>query len=392
MNITQKIFSATTGLTLMTLIITGCGGGGGGGGGVVPAAPAPAISALVAGGAANCRIATSNSGTVCWGQNDVGQLGIGTTSTTATPTIVTYPGGKTAKRIAAGVEHSCAVQSDDTLACWGDNTAGQLGLDPGITAQANAPVTVPGLTGVAGVAVGLAHTCIVTTANAVQCWGSNTKGQLGQAPAGLVQIHQPQTITGLAAKSVSSGFNQVCALKTDDTVACWGDNQYGQLGRGDNTDSPIPVVASGLSQVKSLSSGANHVCAVTSAKTYCWGRNNAGQLGSNGTNDRNSPTETQGVLGGVIELAGGQAHSCALTASAVECWGSNANKQLSGNTAGGNARVIVPMSATPKRVTAGVSHTCVQDGNNETWCWGAGSLSRLGPNASSDSATPVKVP
>lgn len=384
---------AVWGVVIGSLGVFSCGGGGGDGGGATTTTEIP-ISQLSSGGASNCRISSGTSATVCWGQNDAGQLGIGNTTDTATPAAVSFPGGKTAKKIVHGVEHACAILNDDTVACWGDNSAGQLGQDSTTVPQSTNPVLVPGLSGVKVITAGLAHTCIIAANSTVQCWGSNAKGQLGQVTAGLVQTHLPQTIGGVTASALVSGYNHLCAKSSiSGAVVCWGDNQYGQLGNGGNTDSSTPVAADSLASVVALTAGAYHSCAATAAKTYCWGHNDAGQLGLNGTIDLNVPTETQSPLAGATQLVAGLSHTCALTASSAECWGSNTNKQLSGNTSGGNARVTVPLTAPPpaKALSAGLGHTCAQDANNATWCWGAGSMGRLGPNASSDAATPVQV-
>jgi alpha-tubulin suppressor-like RCC1 family protein len=233
---------------------------------------------------------------------------------------------------------------------------------------------------------------VITLTGSVQCWGSNSKGQLGQPVNILTQNHLPQTITGLTAKVIRSGYNHVCAIAGDNSVKCWGDNLYGQLGNVSNIDSEIPVAASGLAGVVALSSGAYHNCAATASAISCWGRNNAGQLGSNGTADLNLPVQTATVRANVTQLAAGLSHSCALHGSTVECWGGNANLQLSGNSAGGVGFIAVALTNSPRSIAAGLNHTCVQDSSNLTYCWGAGTLGRLGPNANVDSANPIQVP
>lgn len=203
---------------------------------------------------------------------------------------------------------------------------------------------------------------------------------------------QQAAVAGLTAKNIKSGFNHVCAIASDDTVKCWGDNQYGQLGNTSNVDSSTAVVGSGLSGVKQLAAGAYHTCAATAAAISCWGRNDASQLGSSGITDMNVPTQTGTVRANVIQLVAGLSHTCAMSGTTVECWGSNVSKQLSGTSAGGvNFAAVAPLTA-PKNVSSGLNHSCAQDSDNKTYCWGAGSLGRLGSNAATDSATPVLVP
>lgn len=373
------------------LLLSACGGGSS-----QPTTPiTPTMinyHILAAGGASNCRIEGSTNALVCWGQNDMWQLGIGNlTSPTATPTSVNLGAGKTAKQVAIGIDHACAILNDDTVSCWGNNSVGQLG-QPLVTINASSPLAVPGVLAKA-LALGLEHTCVITLAGSVQCWGSNSKGQLGQFVGSLIQSHLPQVvISGLTTKSIKSGFNHVCAIANDDTVKCWGDNQYGQLGNVSNIDSSIPVAASGLTNVVQLGLGAYHTCAATSAAISCWGRNHAGQLGSNGTTDLNIPTQTGTLLANVSQLAAGLSHTCALSGTAVECWGSNASSQLSGSSAGGVSFITVALTNSPKNLAVGLNHNCAQDSNNQTYCWGAGTSGRLGPNATADAATPVLVP
>ena len=382
-------------LIASVLVVCGCGGGGGGGGGGKTPTPTPTPSTvnsiIESGGNSNCRI-DSNNALACWGLNDAGQLGIGSSVTsTATPTGVNLGSGKTAKQVAIGVAHTCAILNDDSVSCWGSNSLGQLGQAL-TTLSSSSPVPVSGVTAKA-LALGLSHTCAIIAAdNTVQCWGSNGKGQLGVATsAGIAASSSPLTISGLKAKSIQSGYDYICAIATDDTVQCWGDNQYGQLGNASTADSSVVVTATGLSGATHLTAGAYHTCASTASGISCWGQNSAGQLGSNGTSDQSSPTPTTTSLSGATQLAAGLDHTCALSAAGLECWGSNAYGQLSGSTTGGVGLVAVTLT-NPTSVSAGSNHTCAQAGSDQTYCWGAGGSGRLGPNASADSATPVLVP
>lgn len=349
------------------------------------------ISVLAAGGASNCRIAGAGAPVACWGLNDLGQLGIGNSSNTAIPTTVGLGGQRSAVGLSMGTEHACAVLDDGSVACWGSNSEGQLGVDASIV-KSLTPRLVSGITGARSVGVGAAHTCIIGENAAVICWGSNAKGQTGQAQVTPGQEHLPRQIPGLSATAISSGVNHVCALTPETHVTCWGDNQYGQLGNGTNTDSSLPVSAGTISGVVTLGTGSHHSCAANKDRVYCWGRNDSGQIGSNGTVDRNFPVETQTAMAGVVQIAAGTAHTCTLNGSTIQCWGSNNSKQLSGSSASGTTPVSVPLSVLPRRLAAGSAHNCAQDNSDTTWCWGAGSQNRLGPNATSDSSRPIFVP
>lgn len=116
----------------------------------------------------------------CWGYNWVGELGLGTTSTSGvpTPSQVTALGSGVAQ-VNGGNHHTCARKTDGTIWCWGDNTYGQLG--DGTTTQRTSPVKVASLgTNNAEVVAGGDHTCARKTDNSLYCWGSNNVGQLAR--------------------------------------------------------------------------------------------------------------------------------------------------------------------------------------------------------------------
>ena len=271
----------------------------------------------------------------CWGQNQYGQLGIGTTTNSSTP--VTIPGLTSVRQVALGSGHSCALLTSGTVRCWGWNKYGQLGN--GSTTNQKRPVAVSGLSGVQEIALGYGSTCALLTSGNVKCWGWNSHGQLGIGTTSDKKT--PTSVPGISGVThIALGYAHGCALMTSGTIACWGWNQNGQLGIGTKVDSRHPIAVTGLSGVRQIALGIAHSCALlTSGGVRCWGSNQFGQLGTGTTTSTTTPAVTQRLVG-VTQIASGDYSSCALLASkAYSCWGWNAYGQL-GN--GANANVLTP--------------------------------------------------
>ena len=273
-----------------------------------------AVSQVEGGEYHTCALKTD--GTVyCWGRNNSGQLGDNTTETRYEPTQVLGVDGvgylSGVLQISTGYSHTCAMKTDDTVYCWGYNSYGQLGDNT--TTDRYTPVQVLGvggngtLTGVSQITVGYSHTCAIKTDGTAYCWGQNSYGQLGDNTT--TSKYTPVQVLGVGASGVLSGVSQIsagrdhtCALKTDGTVYCWGLNDRGQLGDNTTTDRRTPVQVLGvggsgtLSGVSQVSAGGSHTCALKTDDTvYCWDYNSYGQLGDNTTTNRYTPVQVKGV-------------------------------------------------------------------------------------------------
>jgi len=307
----------------------------------------------------------------CWGLNNWGQLGNDSTDLSKIPVPVTGITGadaaSTAISVSAGQYHTCAVMADGSATCWGANASGQLGNN--LNTGSSVPVPVSGITGAdeASTAVSISaggnHSCALMRDGKVLCWGSNNLGQLGDDSttdrAAPVQVYG---ITGLTAESiavgVTTGFTHSCALMENGTVACWGNNQQGQLGNGNNSDRSVPVpvsVITGLTSALtavSVSSGIYHSCALMQNGTAeCWGYNWDGELGNNSTTDSSVPVQvSDSAINGLttattaVSVSAGGNHSCALmTDGTAACWGHNTYGELGDNSTE-NSLVPVPVS------------------------------------------------
>jgi len=182
--------------------------------------------------------------------------------------------------LAPGQQHTCGLKVDGSMWCWGRNDYGQLG--DGSSTDRPQPVPVSGLTsGVAAIAAGGQHTCAVTRRGAVRCWGRNLAGQLGDGTRKTRA--RPTALSELAhgVAAVAAGRNHTCALMRAGKVLCWGEDGDGQLGDGKRADRLLPAKVSKLSRgVVAITAGASHTCALMrGGHVFCTGQNGHGQLG-----------------------------------------------------------------------------------------------------------------
>ncbi len=354
---------------------------------------------IAAGGAHTC-ILNYLGGVKCWGWNTYGQLGNGKNDSTNVPVNVSgLSSGVSA--IAAGDSFNCALTALGGVKCWGYNDDGELG-DGTTLRDKNAPVNVSGLgAGVSAITAGRYHACALTTGGGVKCWGWNAYGQIGDGNTADEFLNVPTQVQGLTSGvvAVSAGEAHTCALLATGAVQCWGYNGDGELGNGldENTSAPISVTGLSSNQV-AISAGWYHSCSLNSSSGIkCWGLNFSSQLGDGSTaHEQYTPVQVSGLTSGMSAVASGSEHTCSLTnAGGAKCWGYNGDGGLGNNDATHtNSNVPVDVSGLPSKVCAissGMWFTCALNCDGTAKCWGTGGQGQLGRGNNSSSDVPVSV-
>ena len=337
--------------------------------------------------------------------------------------------GRTARAVSTGTAHTCVLLDDATIKCFGEGDAGRLGrgstADVGRTAASMGNALLPinlgaGRTAKA-IATGAAHTCALLDDDSVKCWGANDHGQLGlgdidargddpnemgdNLPA--VSLGLP---SGVRVTSIAAGDAHTCALLSNGTVKCWGFGENGRLGsgddasRGDEADEmgvALPVVNVGSGRtVKAITAGAAHTCALRDTNdVVCWGVGAAGRLGTQGRDNIGDMSSEMGsallpvALGTgrtAVALSAGATHTCAVLDNATaKCWGDGASGRLGtgalenlgdqpGELGDSLSAISLGTGRTVRAIVAGASHTCAVLDDATLKCFGLASNGRIG--------------
>jgi len=352
----------------------------------------PAISSVVA--AAHTCALTSAGAAYCWGYN-VDQAGVD--QSVLNPTLVVPPAGVAFQSLSVSKvdDVTCALPTTGGAYCWGDNDHGQLG--DGTTTPHSSPAPVAGGLTFKSIAVGDAHVCAVTTNGSVYCWGFSGNGAFGDNSVGE-HFTPTAGAPGLAFQSVVAGSDYTCGLTTTGVAYCWGLGNTGQLGDGTGHSSRIPVAVAGGLTFQSIAGGGLGACGLTVAgKAYCWGNNFFGTVGdgSSATEDgvirRLAPTAVAGDLT-FASLAAGYQTMCGLTASgAAYCWGANDGAIGDGSADHRSTPTAVAGGLTFLSISSGTGYSCGVTTSNALYCWGDNSDGALGDGTILSHPTPAPV-
>jgi alpha-tubulin suppressor-like RCC1 family protein len=337
---------------------------------------------------------TTDDRAYCWGYNQFGELGDGTTTTRLTP--VPVAGTRRFRQVTTGALHSCGLTTDSLAFCWGDNSAGQLG--DGTTTQYGVPRPLP--VAVAGgrrlrqMQAGYMHTCALTAGSRIYCWGYNHDGQLGDGTT-TDRLKPVRIASGLYFRFVSAGKHHSCALTPTNVAYCWGGNWAGQLGDSTNTNRLTPVHVATTRKFRQLDAGHYHTCAVmtTTNRAFCWGDGRGGQIGDGTRKLRFWP---RAVAGGLYfgSVSASENHSCGVTTDyRAYCWGDNSTYGGlgDGTTASSTKPVAVAGGLSFDQLSAGDYHTCAKTAAGKAHCWSRNDVGMLGDGTTTIRLTPVAV-
>jgi len=343
----------------------------------------------------------------CWGANNMGQVG---TSPSQSPSIrpqysnfIDMSSFGHVKALGLGGDHSCAIVVNGSVACWGNNSVGQLGRGYANAYDSNPWYVQPFGQNRTAIAIdgGGNTTCALLNDGSVSCWGAGDLGQLGNNNS--ANSNTPQPVSAFPgnkiAVSVAVGWGHGCALLNDQNISCWGDNSAGQLGNNNSTNTSVPVLAQpmgGTAKPVALTLNTYHTCALLDdGDAACWGYGLSGALGTGGSSS-STPVAVDVVPSSIANIDNGGWHTCAvLNNGSVACWGFNDEQQVGSYRPGSDPSATFIQGYDTARpasvVRSGVLHTCAVDTSGDIGCWGRGTEGQLGNGGTSQSRIPVNV-
>jgi alpha-tubulin suppressor-like RCC1 family protein len=395
------------------------------GGAAAEPASAPASAAagaLDAGAAHSCALVTA-SAVRCWGYGAIGQLGsvatatIGDDETPAAVAPVALGPGRSAKAVAAGAHHTCAVLDDGSVRCWGFGGDGRLGyaatasIGDDEPPAAAGPVDLGAGRTATAITAGTGHTCALLDDGSVRCWGYGEDGRLGYGDSASIGDDEPPAAAGpvnlgvgRTARAITAGSGHTCAVLDDGGVRCWGYAANGRLGYADTVrigDDETPAAAGPVDlgpgrTATAITAGEAHTCAILDdGAVRCWGYGLYGALGygyTTNVGDDEHPSAAEPVYLGAgvtaVAISAGELHTCIVQNDGrVRCWGFGGNGRLgyaNVRNIGDNelpfaaGTVDVGAGRTATAISAGWFHTCARLDDRSVRCWGYASAGRLG--------------
>ena len=348
----------------------------------------------------------ADGGTHCWGSNSDDQLGL-VRQDAPEPVRVAPPadgdgGGWT--HVTCGDWHVCALRADRTAWCWGNNEVGQLGV--GSQHDSYAPRQVGVNDTWTTISTHGLVTCGVREDETAWCWGTAESGALGDGRVDGTQIRPARIATPRRWRSVSPAKVHGCGLAADGALHCWGHNADGRVGDGSLEVRPRPVRVGEAEDWRLVVTGGFNSCAIDDGDAlHCWGLAECGAVGDGRFGDCYAEKEEKLVASAPIEIGAGTAwrdvalgwtSGCAIAIDGgLSCWGQNEQGQLGFATS-----ATPPVHPEPTRVgtdvdwrslAAGGHHACAIKQDGGLWCWGSNRFGQLGNGSGETARTPARV-
>ncbi|MGB1461386.1 MAG: hypothetical protein ACPG9Q_00580 [Candidatus Thalassarchaeaceae archaeon] len=310
--------------------------------------------------------------------------------------------------------YTCAVLDNNEMKCWGKAENGSLGNGDGQQNQYT-PVGVNELNennccfaDIEETSPDGDHSCALSNGS-VYCWGLDTAGQIGHGHiscfGACLNPHGPSVLNRNVV-TFTTGLRHTCAIADDSTTWCWGENDFGQLGVGDNDgrNAPAQVLLPAGATPISINAGGHTTCVVLDNGTgLCWGKSDYGHLGDGTYNNRNEPTPISILPSNrsLVAMDLGAGHACGiLDDGTAHCWGNNtfSSGESGGRLGDGSTQssrfprsVSLPLGKTAISIDVGVDHTCAILDDSSAACWGLNEEGQLGDGTTDNSTTPVGV-
>ena len=329
-----------------------------------------------------------------WGQNNYGQLGDNTNTSSRSSPVQTAAGGTNWKQVSGGYYYAAAIKTDGTLWSWGYNAYGQLGNNTDTNNRSSPVQTAAAGTNWKQVSCGQLYTAAIKTDGTLWTWGYNNYGQLGDNTLTSKSSPVQTTAGGTNWKQVSCGGSHTAAIKTNGELWTWGYGAIGALGNNTDTNnrsSPVQTAAAGTNW-KQVSCGQLYTAAIkTDGTLWTWGYNNYGQLGDNTLTSKSSPVQTTAGGTNWKQVSCGSNHTAAIKINGtLWTWGYNDYGKLGDNTTTNRSSPVQTTAGGTnwKQVSGGGSHTAAIKTDGTLWTWGNNTFGELGDTTTTDRLYP----
>ncbi len=344
-----------------------------------------------------------NGSALCWGRNDHGQIGNGSVGFTVKEPAFVY-GEYNFTYISAGNEKVCAILVNKSAFCWGNDDSGSDsgcmgGLGDGGCSERYYPTATYGNYNHTYFEATYDGYCSMLENSSVFCWGENGLGQLGNNGTGGVSLVPKKIYGNYTFNKISSGNHHSCGITTDNMLLCWGDNSYGQTGKGISSNILNPTLFShgnmSSGGYKKFDEAAFTSCGLLqNGSALCWGWNVYGQVGDNTTESKSIPTFVYGEYN-FKDISCGGFTCCGIEQNGSGlCWGANPYGQIgNGDSSNSAIPLVVYGEYNFSLISPASQHTCGLLTNGSALCWGRNNFGQLGLGNGNDTQmfTPTYV-